>query len=143
MEGNVVFLKNYIHRRYEWHGITANVMTPVCQYGSCSSPPPASLYLAGGRVLGAGWRDQPGHAQSAPSCTVHSVSIYTPVTCHVSQYTPLSLYRQGAMTMGSERLVSTVTEEEEGDIDICSNSDLSDCARWGVVLVLSVRGDAG
>ena len=47
------------------------------------------------------------------------------------------------MTMGSERLVSTVTEEEEGDIDICSNSDLSDCARWGVVLVLSVRGDAG
>ena len=48
------------------------------------------------------------------------------------------------MTMGSERLVSTVTEEEEeGDIDICSNSDLSDCARWVVVLVLSVRGDAG
>ena len=34
------------------------------------------------------------------------------------------------MTMGRERLVSTVTEEEEGDIDICSNSDLSDCARW-------------
>ena len=92
-------------------------------------PAPASLYLAGGRVLGAGWRDQPGHAQSAPSCTVHSVSIYTPVTCHVSQYTPLSLYRHGAMTMGRERLVSTVTEEEEGDIDICSNSDLSDCAR--------------
>ena len=47
----------------------------------------------------------------------------------MSQYTPLSLYRQGAMTMGRERLVSTVTEEEEGDIDICSNSDLSDCAR--------------
>ena len=81
--------------------------------------------------------------RSAPSCTVYSVSIYTPVTCHVSQYTPLSLYRHGAMTMGRERLVSTVTEEEEGDIDICSNSDLSDCARWGVVLVLSVIGDAG
>ena len=42
----------------------------------------------------------------------------------------MSLYTHGAMTMGRERLVSTVTEEEEGDIDICSNSDLSDCARW-------------
>ena len=48
----------------------------------------------------------------------------------MSQYTPVSLYTHGAMTMGRERLVSTVTEEEEGDVDICSNSDLSDCARW-------------
>ena len=132
MKGNVVFLKNYIHRRYEWLGITANVMTPLCQYdGSCSSPPqPPSTWRAGecsvrAGVLSPAMLSLPPAAQ----CTVCQYTPLSRVTCHVSQYTPLSLYRQGAMTMGRERLVSTVTEEEEGDIDICSNSDLSDCAR--------------